>query len=915
MPDRSVNYVFKGTFTNLTAGLTAAGRNVGELGAKMTALDANGKKMRATLTQYGVAAGGVGLVAAAGLTVAIGASARFEKSMSAVQAATHESAGNMKELSDAAIQAGADTVYSATEAASAIEELAKAGVSTADILDGGLSGALNLAAAGAIEVADAAELAATAMTQFKLEGDQVNHVADLLAAGAGKAQGGVGDLGMALKQSGLVAAQTGLSIEDTTGALAQFAANGLIGSDAGTSFKTMLQSLTPTSEAAAKLMKELGIEAYDAQGNFVGLETFAGKLKAGLGKLSVEQQNATLKTIFGSDAVRAASILYKDGAEGVAKWRDNVDDAGYAAETAATRLDNLSGDFEQLKGSLGTALIGAGEGSQGPLRQLVQGLTNVVNLFNKMPGAAQGTVTALLGITAVTGGGLWFGSKVINGVVNAKNALADLGIEAGRTKGAIANIGAGAAGLTAVIASANVLQETLDKITHARLDTKNLSRDMEALADGRVTKNLDNLFHTFQDIDNGWAAKANPLSWISSWDPSGFEAAEKNVKSLDDALASMVESGHSEQAARALANLAPEAKKAGLSTKELAKLFPEYQTALDNASGSTDMAAEATGELGAAQAGAIAPTVEMTEELKKSRDAAANQAQAFFGIGASVNDAKVSLGAWIEDMRKQARALKEFTDNAETAAKRGLDDGLIASLREAGPEGALRMQQLADATDKELRAANRAWRAGERQIERYTDAVGGVPEVAATRLEVQNAAALARIDAVKQQMATIKDKSVRLDFYVNQINAGNKPKGGARGQADGGTVPKTGLPYADRHPYMLADGEEVISNRRGQADRFRPLLKAINNAADGATVGYAPAADIKAGFDQMNALRFAGAQPPPIDYARLASAVSGDRLMGFRDSRDSTLSAMRTALKELPIARQPQDPSLLYGTG
>ncbi|MGH2165501.1 phage tail tape measure protein, partial [Enterococcus faecalis] len=75
------------------------------------------------------------------------------------------------------------------EAAGAIDELAKAGISTKDILGGGLKGALSLAAAGQMEVGDAAEIAATAMTQFGLKGSDVGHVADLLAAGAGKAQG------------------------------------------------------------------------------------------------------------------------------------------------------------------------------------------------------------------------------------------------------------------------------------------------------------------------------------------------------------------------------------------------------------------------------------------------------------------------------------------------------------------------------------------------------------------------------------------------------------------------------------------------------------------------------------------------------------------------------------------------------
>ena len=83
----------------------------------------------------------------------------------------------------------------------------------------GLTGALSLAAAGSLEVAEAAEISASALTQFKLSGDKIPHLADLLAAGAGKAQGSVKDLGAALNQTGLVAASTGLSIEETTGGL------------------------------------------------------------------------------------------------------------------------------------------------------------------------------------------------------------------------------------------------------------------------------------------------------------------------------------------------------------------------------------------------------------------------------------------------------------------------------------------------------------------------------------------------------------------------------------------------------------------------------------------------------------------------------------------------------------------------
>ena len=146
----------------------------------------------------------------------------------------------------------------------------------------------------------------------------------------------------------------GISIEQTTGALALFASNGLVGAEAGTALKSMLNQLRSPSKEAATTMEELGISAYDAQGNFVGLESLAGQLRTAMSGLSQEQRDAAMSTIFGSYAINAATMLYQGGAEAVAEWTAAVNDQGYAAETAAARMDNLKGDLEELGGSVQT---------------------------------------------------------------------------------------------------------------------------------------------------------------------------------------------------------------------------------------------------------------------------------------------------------------------------------------------------------------------------------------------------------------------------------------------------------------------------------------------------------------------------------------------------------------------------------
>lgn len=375
MADRTVTVRLNAAVSGYIAQMQAAGRATAQVGQQATGVAKQAGLISPKLLGIGSAAAVVG-------GMAVSKMANFEAALSEVKAATGESAAGMAALKEAAKDAGGATKYSAEEAAKGITNLAKAGVSTADILDGGLTGALDLAAAGSMDVADAAEIASAALVTFKLEGSDMAHVADLLAAGAGKAMGEVSDLGYALRMTGTVAAQTGLSIEETTAGLAAMASRGLTGSDAGTSFKSFLQRLVPESLKAATAMEEIGLAAYDAQGNFVGLEEVARQLADGMADYTDEQKAATLKTIFGSDAIRAAAIMYEEGAAGVQKWTEAVDDAGYASEYAATLTDNLKGDIEKLTGAVDTLMVSTAEGSNGPLRNFVQTLTGALDAVN-----------------------------------------------------------------------------------------------------------------------------------------------------------------------------------------------------------------------------------------------------------------------------------------------------------------------------------------------------------------------------------------------------------------------------------------------------------------------------------------------------------------------------------------------------
>lgn len=383
-----------------TASYEAAMTRAGST-AKTVASGMENTGRKSALIASGMTAAGLA-VAAFGVA-AVKMAADFDQQMSTVQANTGATSAQMDQLRAAAIEAGASTVYSATDSADAINDLGKAGMSVTDILTGGLSGALNLAASDGMAVGDAAEYMANALSMFHLKGSQASQVADTLAAGAGKAVGNVSDFGEALNNCGAQANSFGMNVQETTGVLALFAQNGTIGAEAGTQLNSMLMKLAAPSAEASNTMKELGISAYDAQHHFVGMANFAGQLQKAEKNLTDEQRNQANATIFGSYAIKAANYLYEAGESGVNKWTKAVSESGYAAEQAAAKNNNLKGDLENLSGSMESLMISVGEGAQGPLRKMVQGLDTLVDAFAGLPSGAQQTLVVMASLAGVFG--------------------------------------------------------------------------------------------------------------------------------------------------------------------------------------------------------------------------------------------------------------------------------------------------------------------------------------------------------------------------------------------------------------------------------------------------------------------------------------------------------------------------------
>lgn len=327
-----------------------------------------------------------GVTALAGVVRnAVGTVIDFDQALAGIRALGGEYAANIDAIAEAAKTVGINFGFTATETLGAVEALAKAGVSVSDILGGSLEGALTLAAAGQLSVADAAETASKAMTQFGLSGEDIPHLADLLAAGAASATGEVTDFAQALNQSGLVASQAGISIEETVGTLTAFASAGLIGSDAGTSFRTMLLRLQNPSKESADTMERLGLEVFDAQGQFIGLEKLAGQLQTQLADLTEEQRSAALAQIFGTDAVRAANVLYTQGAKGIREYTQQVDQSGFASGVATEQTNSLKGSLDRLNASWESFILNIDKGDgafSSFVKDAIDGISALLSLIS-----------------------------------------------------------------------------------------------------------------------------------------------------------------------------------------------------------------------------------------------------------------------------------------------------------------------------------------------------------------------------------------------------------------------------------------------------------------------------------------------------------------------------------------------------
>ncbi|MFF3671684.1 phage tail tape measure protein [Microtetraspora malaysiensis] len=389
---------FAGAFDSLAGGFSRVGQAVTGVGQTVT-----------THLSLPVAALG---------GLAIKTAGDFEAGMNRVRAISGATGSEFTQLRDLAKQLGATTQYSASEAADAMGFLAMAGFKTTDIM-GALPGVLNLAAAGAIDLGTAADIASNILSGYGIQVSELGRVNDILAKTFTSTNVDMRMLGESFKYVGPVAASAGLQFEEMSAAIGLLGNAGIQGSEAGTALRGAIgRLLKPTNEVQATLDR-LGVTVMDSSGKMRPLVDIITQLeKSGA-------STADMLTIFGLEAGPGMQALVSQGSGALRDLTKELENSGgTAANIAAVQMEGFNGAVKGLQSAFeGLMIAVADTGLLDWATKAVNKLTEWVSTLGeadketmKWAVAIGGAVAALGPLLIVTGHAVSSIGSIITGV-------------------------------------------------------------------------------------------------------------------------------------------------------------------------------------------------------------------------------------------------------------------------------------------------------------------------------------------------------------------------------------------------------------------------------------------------------------------------------------------------------------------
>lgn len=386
--------------------LKSAGNSISEAGKKLMPVT--------------VAVGGLG-------TAAVTTAANFESSMSQVQATMGitkdamsqvdgQTVNTMSALSELAKKMGAETAFSASECAEALNYLALAGYDTQQMCDT-LPTVLNLAAAGGIDLASASDMVTDAMSALGMGVDEAETMVDQMAKTASTTNTSVAQLGEGILTIGATAKSVKGGTAELNTALGILANNGIKGAEGGTHLRNVILSLQNPTDKAAASMEKLGVDVYDSEGNMRSLNDILGDLNKSMDGMTSAEKSNIISTIFNkTDLASVNALLANTGSTWDDLQQSIIDSGGAAQQMADTQLDNLQGQLTILKSALEGLAISFGELLMPAIKQIVGWVQTFVNWLNGMDEGTKKVIVTVALLAAALGPVLIVVGKVISAV-------------------------------------------------------------------------------------------------------------------------------------------------------------------------------------------------------------------------------------------------------------------------------------------------------------------------------------------------------------------------------------------------------------------------------------------------------------------------------------------------------------------
>lgn len=411
-----------GTLRGFDTQMQSVEQRISRFGGQMQSVGAGMLALTAPLVGF----------AAAGIRVA----SQFDDAMAEISARAGIVGEDLQRISDFALQMGADTAFSANQAADAFLQLLTSGQSTEQAI-ATLPAVLTAAAASGEDLGRTADLLTDILAAFGLQVEDATMVVDVLAKAAGASSADMASLGQGFNNVGPIARQFGLSVEQTAAILAVFSENGIKGAEAGTQLKSMLTNMTRQTDTVASAWERLGTSMYDAMGNVRPIGDVLQDIRRGLDGMTEQQRIQTIQDLAGSFGQMGLAAL--TAGDPLSAMLGLMSDSASAADVAAARMNTFSGRMEQLRGSIETLQIRAMKPLMESLKPLIERATEVVNRISDWVAAnpdLTATVFQLAGAVAGLGTGLTVVGTVIKliapaiGLLTSPFAMAAAGIAA-----------------------------------------------------------------------------------------------------------------------------------------------------------------------------------------------------------------------------------------------------------------------------------------------------------------------------------------------------------------------------------------------------------------------------------------------------------------------------------------------------